>query len=241
MPGCRMGGRTRNRRPKGRYGRYASCNERNLVVASVFLGWYAQGKHKGHSVYDDQQATGFKNGESGLKDLVSVVMPAYNSEKYISEAIESVIGQTYANWELIVVDDGSTDGTRRIVDRYIRDGGRIRYIHQKNSGPSAARNRGIEASNGRYIALLDSDDIWYVDKLEKQMNFLAANPGYVVYGGRNYIREEKGKFVESGQIRLFKNFPTIQENIEYFLYHSNLTITSTLLFEKALLEKDRIF
>jgi glycosyltransferase involved in cell wall biosynthesis len=174
-------------------------------------------------------------------NIVSVIMPAFNSEVYISEAIQSVIRQTYPHWELIVVDDGSTDKTREIVDGYMREDPRIRYIHQKNSGPAAARNRGIQASRGRYIAFLDSDDIWYLDKLEKQTDFLSSHPGYVVYGGRNYIVKEGIGFVESGQIRLFKNFDSIRENFEYILFHPNLTITSTVIFEKSLLDKIGIF
>jgi glycosyltransferase involved in cell wall biosynthesis len=168
-------------------------------------------------------------------------MPAFNSEAFIFEAVESVIRQTYNNWELIIIDEWSTDKTSEIVAGFIEADDRIRYVHQINSGPAAARNKGIQNSRGRYIAFLDSDDIWYLDKLEKQMNFLASHPGYVVYGGRNYILEGKGRFVESGQIRVFKNFSTIEENIEYFLYNSNLTITSTLLFEKSLLEKTGYF
>jgi glycosyltransferase involved in cell wall biosynthesis len=173
--------------------------------------------------------------------MVSVIMPAFNSEVYIPEAMDSVVKQTYPHWELIVVDDGSMDKTREIVDGYMRGDSRIRYIHQKNSGPAAARNRGIQAAKGKYVAFLDSDDIWYLDKLEKQMDFLASNPGYVVYGGRNYIRKEGNRFVESGQIRLFKNFDTIRENFEYILFHPNLTITGTVLFEKSLLDKTGYF
>lgn len=168
---------------------------------------------------------------------VSVIIPAFNSEEFISEAIESVIGQTYSSWELIVVDDGSTDRTKQIVDKYLGEDNRIKYIYQNNSGPAAARNKGIQASCGKYIAFLDSDDIWYLDKLEKQMDFSASHQGYVVYGGRNYIRKEGNGFVETGQIRLFKNFDSIRENFEYILFHPNLTITSTLLFEKSLLDK----
>jgi len=180
---------------------------------------------------------GFENGESGVRDLISVVMPAYNSEAFIPEAIESVIGQTYTNWELIIVDDGSTDNTSQIVAGYKEADNRIRYFFQNNSGPAVARNKGIKESRGKYIAFLDSDDIWYLDKLEKQMNFLFCHPGYVVYGGRNYILEENGRFVESGQIRLFENHDTIQENAEYFIFHPNMTITSTVLFEKDLLDR----
>jgi len=97
--------------------------------------------------------------------MVSVIIPVYNGELYIGQAIESVIAQTYKDIELIVVDDGSTDSTKKVVKKY-RD---IKYIYQKNSGPSAARNRGMDASRGEYIAFLDSDDLYKENKLEEQV------------------------------------------------------------------------
>ena len=174
-------------------------------------------------------------------EIVSVIMPAFNSEVYISEAIQSVVQQTYPHLELIVVDDGSTDKTREIVDGYMRGDSRIRYIHQKNSGPAAARNRGIQAARGKYVAFLDSDDIWFLDKLEKQMDFITSHSGYVVYGGARYLWEKPGGFVESEDTKTFQNFDTIRENLEYLLFHPNLTITSTVLLEKSMLEKVKGF
>lgn len=106
-----------------------------------------------------------------LAPLVSIILPTYNREKYISKAIKSVIEQTYTNWELLVIDDGSTDRTESIVKSF-KDK-RIKYIYQENSGkPSVARNKGIDLSIGEYIAFIDSDDLWTTDKLEKQMSYL---------------------------------------------------------------------
>ncbi|MCR2038470.1 glycosyltransferase [Adlercreutzia caecimuris] len=105
-------------------------------------------------------------------DKVSVVIPVYNCEKYIHEAIESVIAQSYLDWELIAVDDGSTDGSSEILDEFSCDP-RIHVIHQENGGVAAARNAGIELCSGRYIAFLDADDIWCdCHKLEKQLRFM---------------------------------------------------------------------
>jgi glycosyltransferase involved in cell wall biosynthesis len=168
-------------------------------------------------------------------------MPAFNSSVFISEAIDSVIKQTYPHWELIVVDDGSTDNTKEIVENYMRKDNRIIYFYQENCGPAAARNRGIQISKGRYIAFLDSDDIWYADKLEKQMHFIDSHPGYVVYGGAMYIWEKPGGFLESSESKTFKSFDTIRENLEYFLFHPNLTITSAVLLEKSMLERVTLF
>ena len=101
------------------------------------------------------------------QNLVSVVMPAYNSEKYIAESIESVLNQTFKNFEIIVVDDGSTDNTRKIISDY-KDN-RIRYYYQENLGSGAARNLGLSNSRGNWIAFLDSDDLWNPVKLEEQL------------------------------------------------------------------------
>lgn len=103
--------------------------------------------------------------------LVSIILPTYNREKYISKAINSIIEQEYTNWELLVIDDGSTDNTERIIKSFKDE--RIKYFYQENSGkPSVARNKGIENSAGEFIAFIDSDDLWTTDKLENQMSWL---------------------------------------------------------------------
>ena len=105
--------------------------------------------------------------------LVSVVIPTYNYGQYVTEAVESALAQTYSAVEVIVVDDGSTDDTRERLAGYRN---RIRYIDQKNQGLSAARNTGIRAANGEYIAFLDSDDVFHTRRLELQVPVLAGNP-----------------------------------------------------------------
>lgn len=90
--------------------------------------------------------------------FISVIMPCYNHGKYLSEAIESVITQNYDNWELIIVDDGSTDNSSEVAKHYVEKDNRISYIYQRNAGPSAARNRGVKKSRGKYLHFLDGDD-----------------------------------------------------------------------------------
>ena len=98
---------------------------------------------------------------------VSVITPMYNCEKFISETIESVLNQTYTNWEMIIIDDCSTDKSKQIVKQYIERDKRIRLIAlNENSGAAVARNKGIEVSSGRFIAFLDGDDLWESNKLE---------------------------------------------------------------------------
>ena len=110
--------------------------------------------------------------------LVSIIVPSYNVSKYIGEAIESVLSQTYWNWELIVTDDASTDNTCAIVEQYIAKDSRI-YLYRlpSNMGAGVARNNSIEHAKGRYIAFLDADDWWYPNKLEKQLRFM-QDKGY---------------------------------------------------------------
>lgn len=107
-----------------------------------------------------------------LKDLISIIIPAYNSAKFIKETIQSVIDQTFKEWELIIIDDGSTDNTKELIQTYLKDE-RIRYYFQKNSGVSMARNKGIELSKGNYIAFLDADDLWLPDNLQEKIKILS--------------------------------------------------------------------
>jgi glycosyltransferase involved in cell wall biosynthesis len=105
--------------------------------------------------------------------LVSCIIPVFNGERYLDETIGSVLAQTYAPTEPIVVDDGSTDGTRNLVQVY---GERVRYLHQTNAGHAAARNRGLVAATGKFVAFLDADDLWHREKLERQMTRFRARP-----------------------------------------------------------------
>lgn len=112
-----------------------------------------------------------------MNDLVSIIMPSYNTAGYISETIESVIKQTYANWELIIVDDCSTDNTDEVVKPFLTDK-RIKYLkNEKNSGAAVSRNYALREAKGKWIAFLDSDDLWLPEKLEKQIAFMEKN-GY---------------------------------------------------------------
>ena len=112
---------------------------------------------------------------SNEDELVSIIMPSYNTENYISQAIDSVRAQTYKNWELLIVDDCSVDSTDEVVKPFLRDE-RIKYFkNEKNCGAAVCRNRALREAKGRWIAFLDSDDLWVPEKLEKQINFMVKN------------------------------------------------------------------
>lgn len=115
--------------------------------------------------------------------LVSVVMPVYNADKYVAEAIESILAQTFADFELIIVDDGSHDRSPEIIREYARRDDRVRFLRQeRNQGVSCARNRGIDAAGGEFLALMDSDDVSLPTRLEQQLRFLQQNPDIGVVG-----------------------------------------------------------
>lgn len=110
-----------------------------------------------------------------MDDLVSIIMPSFNTAKYIGKSINSVQAQTYANWELIIVDDCSTDNTNEVVSKYLKDV-RIHYFkNQVNSGAAISRNKALREAKGRWVAFLDSDDLWLPDKLKIQLNFMMKN------------------------------------------------------------------
>jgi glycosyltransferase involved in cell wall biosynthesis len=112
--------------------------------------------------------------------LVSVLIPVYNTEKYIEETINSVLNQTHANFELIVVDDGSTDSTALLVEKFCKIDARVKLIRQKNQGVSAARNTGFNASKGDFIAYLDADDVWRSKNLELWLQKFASDDDFGV-------------------------------------------------------------
>ncbi len=140
--------------------------------------------------------------------LVSVIIPTYNRTQYICEAVDSVLAQTYRNIEVIVVDDGSTDNTEEILSQY---DSKIKYVFQNNAGPSAARNNGIKQARGDLLAFLDSDDIWFPEKLERQIQLMkqSRNTGLVSCG--SYIINVSGEITASPIIK--KN----HENKKLFL------------------------
>jgi glycosyltransferase involved in cell wall biosynthesis len=116
--------------------------------------------------------------------LVTIIVPSFNYARFIYQSLDSVLAQTWQNWECVVVDDGSTDDTRAVVMSYAERDARIRYIHQEHRGLSAARNTGIERSRGEFLQFLDADDLIEERKLEKQIEFLRKHPDVdIVYGG----------------------------------------------------------
>ena len=140
-----------------------------------------------------------------MNDLVSIIMPSYNTGKYIAESIRSVLAQTYENWELLIVDDCSTDDTDTVLKQF--QDPRIRYFkNETNSGAAVSRNRALREAKGRWIAFLDSDDLWQPEKLQKQIAFMQKNNYAFSYTNYSEIDEDsvsRGVFV-TGPKRITK-------------------------------------
>lgn len=157
--------------------------------------------------------------------LVSIIMPAFNVEKYISESIESVINQTYKNWELIIIDDGSSDKTYEIIKEFELRDNRIKPIFRKNNSgrPSIAKNEAYEKIKGEFIAFLDSDDLWLENKLEIQVNMMINNNCKLCYTG-GFIIDSNGNEID--------NFLPKYKNgyiFKHLLFHYEINNQSVLI------------
>lgn len=170
-----------------------------------------------------------------MNHLVSVIIPTFNRDIFLEKAILSVLEQSYSRIEIIVVDDGSVDDTKIIVDKFASQ---VRYYFQENQGVSAARNHGIQHAKGDYIAFLDSDDAWVPEKLERQVNVLQTMPEYsVVLCDYVYIDTSGRKFDECKRRAQFPKNGSIFKDVVLSPY----LIPSTLLVRKSALDKAGYF
>lgn len=169
-----------------------------------------------------------------MDELVSIVIPVHNAEKYINETINSVINQTYQNWELILVDDCSTDKSIDKIKDIIKKNKKIKLIKlKKNSGAAIARNTGIDEAKGKYICFLDADDIWDKEKIEKQIKFITKNNYAFIFTGYEFMSEDG---IPNGK----KVFVPLK--IKYSEALKNTTIfTSTVMFNMQKLSKNDIY
>ena len=171
-----------------------------------------------------------------MKDMISIVVPVYNANKYIENTVMSVVNQSYQKWELLLVDDGSTDGSTETIQRLEKcdETGRIKVLMPKEHGSAAkARNYGISHATGRYIAFVDADDLWEYDKLEKEMSFMIEKQAGFVFTGYEFANAEgegTGKVVR------------VPETLTYKQALKNTTIfTSTVLIDTEIIDKNLVY
>ncbi len=162
-----------------------------------------------------------------MNPVVSVVLPVYNCPRYVGQAIESVLEQTYADFELIVIDDGSTDETPDVLRRY--EDSRIRLITQANRGLATTLNRGIELARGRYIARQDQDDICFPDRLARQVTFLDANPACALLGTWAEI------WIEDAKTDRAHRHPSDNPTLQFELLLNNPFVHSSVMLRRAAL------
>lgn len=167
-----------------------------------------------------------------MDGLVSIIVPVYNAENYIEETISCVTAQTYEDWELLLVEDRSTDGTPEAIRRCMEkeSGNRIRVIRQpSNRGAAQARNRGLQEAKGRYIAYLDADDLWVPEKLERELRFLKEKEAAFVFTGYEFA-DQQGK--GTGKV------VHVPDTLSYRQALGNTTIfTSTVMFDTERIDR----
>lgn len=169
-----------------------------------------------------------KNTKS--QPLVSVVMPVYNTGEYLAEAIESIINQTYKNWELIIVDDNSKDDSYAIARAYASWDKRIRvFRNKKNKGVAATASFALSKCRGQYIARMDADDVSMPTRFEKQVNHMLKNPDVIIVGGQCMLIDSKGKFTG------YKKFPLSFEQIRKMMFFTIPIQQPSMMVNRALL------
>ena len=165
-----------------------------------------------------------------MNELVSIITPCYNSEKFLDECISSVLNQTYQNWEMLIVDDNSSDNSSILINSYSKKDERIKPLYlNDNIGAAMARNKAISKAKGKYLAFLDSDDVWLPKKLEVQTNFMKKNNCSFVFSSYSVITDDKKKS---------KYTINVPERISYEIYLKNTIIGClTVMLDKEKFKK----
>jgi glycosyltransferase involved in cell wall biosynthesis len=171
---------------------------------------------------------------------ISVIIPTYNGMNCISDTLDSVLCQTYKDYEIIIVDDGSTDNTKDVIEKYVEAyPAKVRYILQQNAGQGSARNRGIKESGGEYVAFLDHDDLWLPEKLEKQIELIdSLKDNNVVVFGDQYEFDENGVTSKSA----FKEISKPHNGFVFEkLFYQNFITSQTVLAKRGFFNKVGFF
>lgn len=164
-----------------------------------------------------------------IKPLVSIITPFYNAEKFLEETVESVQAQTYGNWEMFLINDGSTDASLKVAKKLAKSDKRIKVITIENSGAAVARNTGIERARGRYLCFIDADDLWEPEKLEKQIYFMQEKDCAFSFTSYAYADENAKKTGIIAHVPAALNYDQALKNTTIF--------TSTVMIDLKKLEK----
>lgn len=172
---------------------------------------------------------------ANTSSLVSIILPTYNCANFLPDSIRSILLQTYGSYEIVVVDDGSTDNTKEVLDTFM---GKIKYISlEQNKGLPTARNIGIQSAQGKYIAFIDADDLWSPEKLQTDIEYFQMYPEVGMVYSRHVNVDEKGKFINRGTKR---QLPSGNIFIQLFS-EQNFITTSTVVVKKEVFETTGLF
>lgn len=177
-----------------------------------------------------------------MKDLVSIIIPAYNVENYIFRGIESCINQTYKNIEIVIIDDGSIDNTQNIIKEYVQKDSRIKYLFQENKGVSAARNKGLDIAGGNYIIFLDSDDWLETNTVEYLLNKKKEYESYFITTNFKavYLEDENLKIEEEIEEEVIELITSQEISSTFILTKYRVKSSCYKLFSKKILDENRI-
>ncbi|MCG6202762.1 glycosyltransferase family 2 protein, partial [Psychromonas antarctica] len=167
-----------------------------------------------------------------MKTLISVILPVYNGEKYLREAIDSILTQTERNFELIIINDGSTDGSSIIIDEYRKVDNRVKVINQENMGLVYSLNRGIEESNSKYVARMDADDISLENRFEEQIKLMEN--GYDLCGCHFHLVTESGQLSKSRVVSVDSHFQSVILTRSTPFAHGSVMMRKSFLVENNL-------
>jgi len=166
-----------------------------------------------------------------MNPLISIIVPIYNSDSFLDQTINSIISQTYTQWELILVNNGSSDRSKFLMDSYEKKDQRIKCIHfKKNSGgPAFPRNEGMKISKGEYVAFLDADDFWEKEKLEKQISLVDSNTKLIISSEAHKVDEFNNNLGELSRSYLFKRLKKFFDYKNIFLIYNPIILSTSLV------------
>ena len=169
--------------------------------------------------------------QESINPLISIIVPIYNSDSFLDKTINSIISQTYSQWELILVNNGSSDGSKFLMDSYEKKDQRIKCIHfEKNSGgPAFPRNEGMKIAKGEYIAFLDSDDFWEKEKLEKQISLTDSKTKLIISSEAFMVDEHNNNLGELKRSNFFKRLKKFFDCKNIFLIYNPIILSTSLV------------
>ena len=175
-----------------------------------------------------------------MNTKISIIVPIFNAQNYLDETIQTVLNQTYSNWELLLIDDGSTDESAKICQQYLKEDARILYFYKVNGGQASARNLGIKNSSGEWLAMLDSDDLWHPEKLNRQITAINENDKIeYCFTNTSAFKDSIQNEIENYDKYAFGLFHN--KTLFKIVYQHNHIANSSVMIKKSLLQLTGVF